>query len=383
MSDNPEKKGYWDRVLEEPISEWFPWGITALIVAVFAVIILVGPIGIPHKTKVEQVGFRGTGMQTTYKAEEYEETLKQVDLIPIEDPPYEVTEDSAYARDIYENVQVLGDLTEDNFLRVMTQLTEWLAPEKGCEYCHGLEGGFAPDDMYTKVVARRMFQMTRDINANWGDHVSPAGVTCYTCHRGQNVPQYIWFNQEPEEESTAGWLNNQNTQNARVASATLPNNIYEKYLMGDAEIRVIPQEIRNDPTGMDTKDAEWTFGLMIHMSKSLGVNCAYCHNTRAMSQWDQRPPAATTAWYGIRMVRSINNDYLAPLQPVYPEYRLGPTGDAPKANCTTCHQGVYKPLFGEVVIENWRDELIGPTAGGMEQAEADAAAPAAEETVTE
>jgi photosynthetic reaction center cytochrome c subunit len=377
MADDPKKtgkepEGYWDRVvMREPIEEWFPWGATFAIVGVFAVIIAWQVIGIPHKTEIDQVGFRGVGMNTIYKASEAAETRTQLDRIPENDPPepYEVTEDSVYVRDIYENVQVLGHLTEDNFLRLMTNLTNWVAPEQGCEYCHSQEGGFAHDNLYTKVVARRMLQMTQHINANWGDHVAPTGVNCYTCHRGQNVPANIWFNQEPEEESLAGWRNNQNDWSPRVAYSDLPNNIFEKYLMGDANIRVIPQEIRNDPTGMDTKDTEWTFGLMMHMSTALNVNCTYCHNTRAMSQWSQRPPAATNAWYGIRMVRDINNDYLAPLEPVYPDFRKGPMGDAPKANCATCHNGVYKPLYGTPAVEAWPSLAApGPQADPAQQA---------------
>jgi photosynthetic reaction center cytochrome c subunit len=366
-----DKKDWWQRQAGQPIEEWFPFGIVGVILVGFAVIIAVGPLGIPHRTEIDQVGFRGTGMTTVYKASEAAETRKQLDAIPenIPEEPYEITDDAVYARDVYENVQVLGHLTEDNFLRLMTNITEWVSPEQGCEYCHSQEGGFAHDNLYTKVVARRMFQMTQHINSQWSDHVAPAGVTCYTCHRGQNVPTNIWFNQEPVEDGIAGWRNNQNAPNPRVASATLPNDIFEKYLMGDAEIRVIPQEIRNDPTGMDTKDAEWSFGLMIHMSKSLNVNCTYCHNTRAMSQWSQRPPAATTAWYGIRMVRDLNNDYLAPLEAVYPDFRKGPTGDAPKANCSTCHQGVYKPLYGEIQIEAWPSLAApGPQAEPGEQA---------------
>jgi photosynthetic reaction center cytochrome c subunit len=382
MADDPKKtgpnesgkepEGYWERVvMREPIEEWFPWGITFVIVAIFAVIIAWQVIGIPHKTEINQVGFRGTGMNTIYKASEQAETRKQIAAIPENDPPepYEVTEDAVYAGEVYENVQVLGHLTEDNFLRLMTNITEWVAPEQGCEYCHSAEGGFAHDNLYTKVVARRMFQMTQNINANWSDHVAPSGVTCYTCHRGMNVPANIWFNQPEDDSSIAGWQNEQNVPSARVAYATLPNNIYEKYLMGDANIRVIPQEQRNDPTGMDTKDAEWTFGLMMHMSTALNVNCTYCHNTRAMSQWDQRPPAATTAWYGIRMVRELNNEYLAPLFPVYPDFRLGKMGDAPKANCATCHQGVYKPLYGEPMIDAWPSLAgPGPQAADAEQA---------------
>jgi photosynthetic reaction center cytochrome c subunit len=59
------------------------------------------------------------------------------------------------------------------------------------------------------------------------------------------------------------------------------------------------------------------------------------------------------------MVRQLNVDYLAPLQPVYPAHRLGPQGDAPKANCATCHQGVFKPLNGRPMLENW-PELAAP-----------------------
>ncbi len=46
------------------------------------------------------------------------------------------------------------------------------------------------------------------------------------------------------------------------------------------------------------------------------------------------------------MLRSANQDYLVPLQPVYPDERLGELGDAPKAYCLTCHQGQRKPLGG-------------------------------------
>ena len=54
------------------------------------------------------------------------------------------------------------------------------------------------------------------------------------------------------------------------------------------------------------------------------------------------------------MVRTLNADYLTPLQPVYPDYRLGPDfGDAPKGNCETCHQGVNKPLYGAAMAQDY------------------------------
>jgi len=84
----------------------------------------------------------------------------------------------------------------------------------------------------------------------------------------------------------------------------------------------------------------------MHMSNSLGVNCTFCHNTRAFQSWEEAPPQRVPAWYGIRMVRDINNDYIVPLTKSFPPNRLGPLGDVAKVNCATCHQGVNKPLLG-------------------------------------
>ncbi|MFM7972662.1 MAG: photosynthetic reaction center cytochrome c subunit family protein, partial [Betaproteobacteria bacterium] len=58
------------------------------------------------------------------------------------------------------------------------------------------------------------------------------------------------------------------------------------------------------------------------------------------------PPQRTTAWYGIRMVRDLNLEYMEDLTSVFPAERKGPLGDVAKVNCATCHQGAYKPLYG-------------------------------------
>ena len=57
------------------------------------------------------------------------------------------------------------------------------------------------------------------------------------------------------------------------------------------------------------------------------------------------------------MVADLNHAYLEPLKPVYPDNRLGPTGDAAKANCATCHQGVNKPLYGVSMLKDYLAEL--------------------------
>jgi photosynthetic reaction center cytochrome c subunit len=53
------------------------------------------------------------------------------------------------------------------------------------------------------------------------------------------------------------------------------------------------------------------------------------------------------------MVRDADNAYIDPLRPVFPASRLGPLGDPLKVNCTTCHQGAYKPLNGAHMLEDY------------------------------
>ena len=85
------------------------------------------------------------------------------------------------AKDVYKNVQVLGDLPNAEFDRVMVAITQWVAPKQGCGYCHDVKPGadgkvnYADDALYTDKVARRMIAMTMHINADWGKHVGPFG----------------------------------------------------------------------------------------------------------------------------------------------------------------------------------------------------------------
>jgi len=108
---------------------------------------------------------------------------------------------------------------------------------------------------------------------------------------------------------------------------------------------------------------------MMHMSTSLGVNCTYCHNSRAFAEWELSPPQRVTAWYGIRMVRDLNNEYMVPLTDVFPAHRKGDTGDVAKSNCLTCHQGAYKPLYGAKMAKDY-PALYGP--GGAVASASDA-----------
>ncbi len=90
----------------------------------------------------------------------------------------------------YRNVPVLGELDVATFDSTMLTLTQWVSPQVGCSHCH-VDGDWASETKPAKQVARQMLQMVQGINTNWKPHVSPSGVTCYTCHRGQPQPPAV------------------------------------------------------------------------------------------------------------------------------------------------------------------------------------------------
>jgi photosynthetic reaction center cytochrome c subunit len=91
------------------------------------------------------------------------------------------------------------------------------------------------------------------------------------------------------------------------------------------------------------------------MANSLGVNCTYCHGTRAFANWTQSTPQRVTAWHGIRMVRNLNTEFLIPIAAQLPKYRLGKLGDGPKLACATCHKGSFKPLAGVSMRKDYEE----------------------------
>lgn len=333
----------------------------------------------------QQLGYRGTGMEQNINPR----IMKTV-MAANQPGPIQPAADGSgpLASEVYQNVQVLKDLSVGEFTRVMLSMVDWVAPadEKNCTYCHNAEN-YADESKYQYQVARRMLTMTRDINSNWQAHVGQTGVTCHTCHRGQPVPPYVWF-VDPGSGRENAFVGTRAEQNSAVTGlgittighSSLPYDPYSPYLLGNLPIRV------NGPTALPTgnrssiKQAEWTYALMVHMSDSLGVNCTYCHNSRAFAEWGgESRPQRTTAWHGIRMARGLNNEYMVPLTGVFPATRLGPTGDVAKVNCQTCHQGVNKPYGGVSMAKDYPElqrEKVLPV--GPVEAAADAMAPTAD-----
>ncbi|MBC7843009.1 MAG: photosynthetic reaction center cytochrome c subunit [Gemmatimonadaceae bacterium] len=285
----------------------------------------------PGPKQVAQHGFRGVGMETNYdpddiaKTAAYNQAPKPLPPAP-PGPPGQ-----------YRNVQVLTNISAAEFGRTMTAMSAWVAGGPGnCAYCHNT-ANFASDStakgelLYTKLTARMMLRMTRRINSDYTRHVGGTGVTCYTCHRGQPLPNGIWFYSDQ-------------------------NQILRHYLDRD-DIRVQSHSVEPLPGAAanrtSIRQTYNTYALMATQSKALGVNCTYCHNSRAWTSWEESTPKRVVAMYGASMLRDLNMNYLNPLQPVYPRSRLGEHGDAPKAQCITCHNGVYKPLYGAKMVSDY------------------------------
>ena len=299
------------------------------------------PISVQH-------GYRGTSANLLYTKAGIDANA-EINEIPEADPIDDPDPTLPPVSKKYKNVQVLNDLTVLEFSRLMGALSTWVAPEEGCNYCHNPKN-LASDEKYTKRVARRMILMTRRINNEWTSHVKETGVTCWTCHRGQAVPSGDWY-RNPMQDHPPKFLGAQNNQNMAGiktnGNTSLPFDPLSTYLISENQIRLqgttaLPPDQKHD----SVQKAEHTYALMIYMSKSLGVNCNYCHSTRAFASWPQSPPQRAQAWYGIRMVRELNTNVLIPIAPLLPDYRLGEAGDTPKVACLTCHKGAYKPLYG-------------------------------------
>jgi photosynthetic reaction center cytochrome c subunit len=260
---------------------------------------------------------------------------------------------SPLAKDTFKNVQVLGDLPVGEFTRTMLALTAWVSPKEGCNYCHAPGDDPSVDKLYTKTVARRMLAMTRQINSAWQPHVAQTGVTCWTCHRGQPVPAQVWFNQAGGKQAggAAAVSDGHNHPSLQAGLTALDVNVLGRFLVGNEPLRAAGVQALPANNPATIKQTENTFGLMIHISQSLGVNCTHCHNTRSHADWSTSPLTRTTAFQGIRMVRELNNQFLLPLAGTFPAERLGPTGDVPKISCATCHQGQNKPLGGAPLLK--------------------------------
>jgi photosynthetic reaction center cytochrome c subunit len=296
----------------------------------------------------EQNGFRGVGVVQNINPRTLKDKMA-ANVVPEATPM--LPAGGPTAGEVFQNVTILGDLSVGQFTRLMTSITEWVSPEEGCAYCHKLED-MASDEVYTKNVARAMLKMTRDSNQNWQAHVGGTGVTCYTCHRGKSVPAETWSKGTAQAHARGINPTMQNIASKSVGYTSLPFDPLTPFLATEDDIRVVSTTALPEGNPKSIKDTEKTYGLMMHFSDSLGVNCTYCHNSRSFTSWDQSPPQRETAWHAIRHVRDMNG-VINGLSDILPDNRKGALGDPLKVGCKTCHQGVYKPLFGVSMLQDY------------------------------
>ena len=288
----------------------------------------------PGRKQSVQVGYRGLGEEINYDVS----TLPKIaaaNVAPASLPPASVPSPVVQ----WKNVQVLNDVTANEMNRTMVAMTAWVSPKQGCDYCHN-QTNFGSDEKYPKVVARRMIEMTRHVNNDYKSHVQSTGVTCFSCHRGNPVPANGIWQFTNQDQWQRAYLDR---PDVRVQSTTIAHTA---------------------ANSSSIKQTENTYALMLDVSSGMGVNCTFCHNSRSWETWQNAPPARITALYGFRMVRDLNTNYLAPLNGVFPSYRLGEHGDSPKLSCNTCHAGAYKPLLGAKMAKDypalWGSATWGP-----------------------
>lgn len=88
----------------------------------------------------------------------------------------------------FKNLKVLKGLPPEQVVANMRIYARSLGVR--CNFCHVQDAqrqGFERDDKPTKLTARKMIVMVKNLNRR--EKVLKGKVTCYTCHRGQHVPE--------------------------------------------------------------------------------------------------------------------------------------------------------------------------------------------------
>lgn len=303
----------------------------------------------PGPKLAQQTGMRGQGLEQIVDPD----NVKEASAIPA--PPFVLSPTSGEGPRMQgQNIQVLGDLSQEQFTHAMSSFSQWVGGDAAnCGFCHN-PANMADDSNYRMQVARQMIRMTRALNSQWSTHTGQTGVTCYTCHRGNAVPENYWTNQIAANGYTIrGNRRGQNMPNGNVGYASLPYGAFGAYFAGNpAAVRISSDSPYPGANPLGTRAAETSYAVMMHVSQSLGVNCTYCHNSQSFRAWNLSSAQRATAWYGINMVRDINQTHIAPLGTagLFPRERLGPAGDPFKVNCLTCHQGLARPLGGRSML---------------------------------
>lgn len=195
--------------------------------------------------------------------------------------------------EVYKNIQLLKGRPASSLMGTMKALTGLLGVD--CTHCH-VPDQYEKDDKPQKQTTRLHFQLIALVNKQ----LEGNKVTCYICHRAKPIPDPFPDSMKPTDEEMR-----------RAAEDKRPaQEVYKNV-----------QSLRGVPAG------RWMV-IMNMLSKSLGVDCSYCHVPNEFEKDDK--PAKVTARTMLRMVGAISR-----------EIYKGPTS----INCYTCHRGQVKPVF--------------------------------------
>ena len=274
-------------------------------------------------------------------------------------PP--VADDPRPANAAYKNVKVLTDLSAGDFMRMQYAMTVWVSPksgpDQGCGFCHA-GSDYASDVNPHKAAARIMLAMTRHINADWKSHVGASGVTCFSCHQGQPIPEQVWFQSPARPKTRISEAGDDWNEAARTVRNFFPNEGYEEYLLQATPAHGEPLTALPTGTAPTFVEVKRLYEAMMQMSDGMGVNCGYCHHSRDFTDWGQSTPMRWTGYSGIVMTRDLNRKYLLAIPPEdritrwqsgnprplsLPSRLRGAQIGNGLVDCATCHRGAPKP----------------------------------------
>ncbi len=295
-------------------------------------------------------------------------------LLPVLPPP---SAGGPSATAAYHNVKVLTDVSAAEFMRLQEAMTRWVSPRKGCDFCHAGKD-YASDAKPEKHVARLMLAMTRHINADWKQHVKEQGVTCYTCHRGKPVPAEVWYPSIPRPKHGIAAKQENWREVADNVKKFFPDDSLDLYLLGEEPIAAQSRTALPSGTVAEQIVVKRIYEMMMEMSEGIGVNCGYCHNSRALMSWYQGTPYRWDGYWGIELTRDLNRNYLLQVPgilpqkrelvhetawPVLPDRESGPLAGNGLVLCATCHEARPQPLDGASELGAYPG-LTGPAPAG-------------------
>jgi photosynthetic reaction center cytochrome c subunit len=302
-----------------------------------------------------QSGYRGTGMAQVYNARLLEVKTEK------NQPPVAIPSAGPTAPRPRRSTRTSrsGQLSVGEFNRLMVSMTSWVAPNEGCAYCHALPN-FEDDSKYTKVVARRMVEMTQHINADWQPHVAQTGVTCYTCHRGEPVPSAIWFKPTP-----ALWLQLHGRQGGTKRALTCGQFVLfaqrpvHPVFAGQAKHpceRPHRAAIGQPPVDQASRVDLWPDDAHVDLA---GCELHLLPQHAVLPELGKQPTTTRDGLARHPHGAGPEPDLHGAFDRSLPGAPQGPLGDVAKLNCATCHQGAYKPLNGAPMAKDF-PELLKP-----------------------